>query len=136
MFNQFYSFFLSSAYSASLILSSSHMPTLWLPHLCIVPGWLENLARSCSHKAIVHGKGLAHTVCSYSLPMSKNTCFFRDRIGSISVCYLQRSASFANEIDSTRVIIWLELLVCDFLRMIFLIQCCINTKLTIFQNKY
>ena len=78
----------------------------------------------------------AHRVCALIYCQCQSTCaFFRDRIGSISMCYLQRSASFANGIDSTRVIIRLELLVCDNLRMICLIQCCINTKL-IFQNKY
>ena len=58
--------------------------------------------------------------------------------GSISVCYIQRSARCDNIIDSTRVNIWLELLVCDILGMIFLIQKCMNTKLptSTFQNKY
>jgi len=65
--------------------------------------------------------GLAHTVCISTCALTadkrmclkhivcaplfivnvKHVCFFLDRIGSISVCYLQRSASFANRIDST-----------------------------------
>jgi len=48
-----------------------------------------------------------HIVCAplFIANVKAHVLFFRDRIGSIYVCCLQRSASFADRIDSTRVII-------------------------------
>ena len=64
----------------------------------------------------------------------KKAHFFQDRIGSNSVCFLQRNVNFADILYSVWVIIWLALLVCNNRRMSFLIKGCFEHKVEYFPN--